>query len=57
MDGRGQKKAVSASMLDIEEMVESDHAAKIIETEWKGVMRQRKKKRTAQRWSVKPIVV
>ena len=32
------KKVVSASILDLGEVIESDHAAIRIEIEWKGVM-------------------
>ena len=38
MDGRGPKKVVSASILDLGEVIESDHAAIRVEIEWKGVM-------------------
>ena len=44
MDGRGLKKVVCASILDIGEVIESDHAAITVDIEWKGVMGQRKKK-------------
>ena len=36
MDGRGMKKVVSASILDLGEVIERDHAAIIVEIEWKG---------------------
>ena len=36
MDGRGLKKVVSASILDLGEVIESDHAAIRVEIEWKG---------------------
>ena len=45
MDERGLKKVVCASILDIGEVIESDHAAIRVENEWNGVMGQRKKKR------------
>ena len=44
MDGRGLKKVVRVSILDLEEVIESDHAAIRVEIEWKGVVGQRKKK-------------
>ena len=43
------KKVVSASILDIGKVIESDHAAVRVEIEWKGVMGQRKKKRKAKK--------
>ena len=43
MDGRGLKKVVSASIPDLGEVVESDHAAIRVEIVWKGVMGQGKK--------------
>ena len=49
MDGRGMKKVVSASILDLGEVIESDHAAIRVEIERKGVMGQRKKKKKAQK--------
>ena len=60
MDGRGLKKVVGASILDLGEVIESDHAAIRVEIEWKGVMEQRKKKKKApnkcclikQKWEV-----
>ena len=42
MDGRGMKKVVRASILDLGEVIESDHAAKRVEIKWKGVMGQHK---------------
>ena len=41
MDGRGMKKVVVASILNLGEVIESDHAAIRVEIEWKGVMGQR----------------
>ena len=59
MDGRGLKKVAGASILDLGEVIESDHAGLIrVEIEWKGVMGQRKKKaqkkrcRNKQKWEV-----
>ena len=49
MDGRGLKKVVGASILDLGEVIESDHAAIRVEIEWKGIMGQRKKKKKAQK--------
>ena len=49
MDGRGLKKVVSANILDLAEVIESDHAAIRVEIEWKGVMGQRKKNKKAQK--------
>ena len=49
MDGRGLKKVVGASILDLGEVIESDHAAIRVEVEWKGIMGQRKKKKKAQK--------
>ena len=49
MDGRGLKKVVGASILDLGEVIESDHAAIRVEIEWKGVMGQQKKKKKAQK--------
>ena len=40
---------VAASILDLGEVIESDHAAIRVEIEWKGVMGQRKKKKMAQK--------
>ena len=40
---------VIASMLDLGEVIESDHAAITVEIEWKGIMGQRKKKKKAQK--------
>ena len=37
------KKVVGATILDLREMIESDHAAIRVEIEWKGVMGQRNK--------------
>ena len=48
MDGRGLKKVVSASILDLGEVIESDHAIRV-EIEWEGVMGQRGKKKKAQK--------
>ena len=39
----------ACSILDIGEVIESDHAEIRVEIEWKGVMRQRTKKRRAQK--------
>ena len=39
------KKVVSASIIDLGEVIESDHAAIRVEIEWKGVMGQHKKKK------------
>ena len=36
-------KVVGTSILELEEVIESDHAAIRVEIEWKGVMGQRKK--------------
>ena len=47
MDVRGMKKVVSASILDIGDVIESDHVSIRVEIEWKRVMGQRKKKRKA----------
>ena len=55
MDGRGLKKVVSASILDLGEVIESDHAAIRVEIEWKEVMGQRKKKERClnkKKWEV-----
>ena len=49
MDGRGLKKVVGVRILDLEKVIESDHAAIRVEIEWKGVMGQRKKKKKAQK--------
>ena len=49
MDGRGLNKVVGASILDLGEVIESDHAAIRVEIEWKGIMGQRKKKKKAQK--------
>ena len=46
MDRRGMKKVVHASILDIGEVIESDHAAIRVDIAWKGVMRQRKRLQT-----------
>ena len=43
MDGRSLKKVVSASILELREVIEGDHAAIKVEIDWKGVMGQRKK--------------
>ena len=53
MDGRGLKKVVSASIFDLGEVIESDHAAIRVEIEWKGVMGQWKKKAQKKRWQHK----
>ena len=49
MDGRGLKTIVGVSILDLGEVIESDHAAKRVEIEWKGVMGQCKKKAQKKR--------
>ena len=49
MDGRGMKKVVGATILDLGEVIESDHAAIRVEIEWKGLMGQREKNTKAQR--------
>ena len=49
MDGRGLKKVASASILDLGEMIENDHAAIRVEIERKGVIGQRNKKKRAQK--------
>ena len=49
MGGRGMKKVVSASILDLGEVIESNHAAIRVEIEWKGVMGKRKKNKKAQK--------
>ena len=49
MDGRGLKKVVGASILDVGEVIESDHAALRVEIEWNGVMGQWKKKKKAHK--------
>ena len=49
MDGSGLNKVVSASILDIGEVIESGHAAIRVAIEWKGVTGQRKKKRKTQK--------
>ena len=43
-DGRGPKKVVGASILDLGEVIKSDHAAIRVEIEWKWLMGQRKKR-------------
>ena len=49
---------MGASIPDLVEVIESDHAAIRVEIEWKGVMGQRKKKTqknsclTKQKWEV-----
>ena len=48
MDGGGLKKVVSASILDIGVVIESDHAAIRVEIEWIWLMGQCKKKRKVQ---------
>ena len=40
---------MGASILDLGEVIESDHAAIRVEIEWKGIMGQRKKKKKAQK--------
>ena len=55
IDGRGLNKVVSASILDLGEMIESDYAAIRVEIEWKGVMGQCQKKKRClnkQKWEV-----
>ena len=42
VDGRGMKNGVGASILDLGEVIESDHAEIKVEIEWKGVLGQRK---------------
>ena len=49
MDGRSMKKVVSASILDLREVIESGHAAIRVEIEWKGVMGQWKKRERHKR--------
>ena len=49
MDGRGLKSVVGASILDLGEVIESDHAAIRVEIEWKRVMGQWKKKAQKKR--------
>ena len=49
MDGRGMKKVVGASILDLGEVIESDHSSIRVEIEWKGVKGQHKKKKKAQK--------
>ena len=49
MDGRGMKKVVSASILDLGKVIVSDHAAIRADIEWKRVMGQWKKKKKAQK--------
>ena len=49
MDGRGLKIVVSASILDLGEVIESDHAAIRGEIQWKVAVGQRKKKKKAQK--------
>ena len=49
MDGRGPQTVVGASIPDLGEVIESDHAAIRVEIEWKGGMGQRKKKKKAQK--------
>ena len=43
------KKVVGASILDLGEVIESDHAAIRLEIEWNGIMGQRKKKKKHKR--------
>ena len=43
------KKVVGASILDLGEVIESDHAAIRVVIEWKGVMGQRKKREKAHK--------
>ena len=53
MDGRGLNKIVGASILDLGELIESDHAAIRVEIEWKWVMGQQKKRcLNKQKWEV-----
>ena len=49
MDGTGLMKVVGASILDLGEVIESDHAAIRVEIESKGVMGQRKKKKSQKK--------
>ena len=49
MDGRSLKKVVGTSILDLREVIDSDHVAIRVEIEWKGVMGQRKNKKKAQK--------
>ena len=49
MDERGLKKAVSASVLDRGEVIESDHTAIRVDIESKGVMGSRKMKRKVKK--------
>ena len=50
MDGRGMKKVVSsASILDLEEVIEGNHAAIRVEIEWTGGIGQWKKNKNTQR--------
>ena len=49
MDGRGMKKVVSASIFDLGEVIESDHAEIRVYIEWKGAMGQWKKKAQKKR--------
>ena len=44
MDGRGMQKVKRASIFDLGEVIESDHATIRVEIEWKGVMGTHKKK-------------
>ena len=46
------KKVVSTSILDLGEVIESDHAEIRVDIEWKGVMGQRKKMKKAQKKKV-----
>ena len=46
------KKVVAACILDLGEVIESDHVAIRVEIEWKGVMGQRKKKKRHKRKGV-----
>ena len=45
IDGRGIRKVVGACVLDRGEVIECNHAAIIVEVEWKGMMRPRKKRK------------
>ena len=49
IDGRGLRKVVGACVLDRGEVLESDHAAIIVDVEWNCMMRPCKKKRKRKR--------
>ena len=49
MDVRGMNKVVCASILDLGDVIESDHAEIRVEIEWKWVMRQRKNKKAQKK--------